>query len=125
MNIYKFPFDSQICRINIGSWFQSNKNIKILISQAISNPLYSPDYIKNPLWKLKTVDSIIQNSTRVSKEYIIEEVSFLATIERQPLYYMINNVYPCLILNMVTLVTYFLPFTLQASLSKYLHNLII
>jgi len=66
---------------------------------------------------------------------------FNFTIQRNPLYYMIYNVkylflnlkhcihnlifsfkiYPCLTLNVITLITYFLPYNLQAGLCNELY----
>ena len=123
MYIYKFPFDQQTCKFTMGSWFQSNQVLK-LNYKGTYNPLNSIDFIKNPIWNLINVSFLLINSSRINY-FLAEELTLIAVLKRQPLYYMINNVYPCLILNMVTLATYFLPFTLQASLSKYLHNLII
>jgi hypothetical protein len=115
MYIYKFPFDQQTCKFTMGSWFQSNKDLK-LNYKGTYNPLNSMDFIKNPIWNLINVSFLLINNSRINY-FSAEELTFIAVLKRQPLYYMINNVYPCLILNMVTLVTYFLPFSLQASLS--------
>ena len=119
MNVYKFPFDKQSCSLIIGSWFQNNQFITLKIDYKI--PPIDKDFVKNPVWELvDTADWCkVKNSTRLlSNDYIASDAHFVASFKRGPLYYMINNVYPCLILNVVTLLTFFLPFALQASLSN-------
>ena len=75
--------------------------------------------MKNPVWEIVDQNQrIVENSSRINIDFITTDTYFEITIKRGPLYYMINNVYPCLILNVVTLLTFFLPFALQASLSN-------
>ena len=119
MNVYKFPFDKQTCSIVIGSWFQTNQLINLKIDNTIS--AIDSDFVKNPVWEFVISESYryIENSTRLlSNDYKTSDVHFVASMKRGPLYYMINNVYPCLILNVVTLLTFFLPFALQATISN-------
>ena len=79
--------------------------------------------MSSPIWTLVNKSAfVMQNKSRFSNMYKSEDFSFIMTLKRAPQYYMINNVIPCLILNVVTLVTFFLPFALQASLSKCLNN---
>jgi nicotinic acetylcholine receptor len=116
MNIYKFPMDEQNCSINIGSWFADTSRITI-INQKL-NAEINTGFIENQIWTLMNQSTnIIQNTTRFSNVYLSDEINFTFRIKRGPLYYVINNVYPCLILNIITLLTFFLPFAIQASLS--------
>ena len=119
MNVYKFPFDKQSCSLIIGSWFQNNQLVNLKIDTRI--PPIDKDFVKNPVWEFVISESrsYVKNSSRLlSTDYKASDVHFVASFKRGPLYYMINNVYPCLILNVVTLLTFFLPFALQASLSN-------
>ena len=124
MNVYKFPFDTQNCSVIIGSWFHSLNIIKLKIgnlSPMDLDPTKYIDIIRNPIWNLIRFNANIVKSKRLASS--IEEyydTYFTAIIKRNPLYYMINSVYPYLILNVITLLTFFLPFALQASLSKIL-----
>ena len=78
------------------------------------------DFIENPVWDFVEAETgyFIKNSSRLFFNNKTSDIHFVASMKRGPLYYMINNVYPCLILNVVTLLTFFLPFSLQASLSN-------
>ena len=119
MNVYKFPFDKQTCSIVIGSWFQTNQLVNLNLDPNFNG--IDNDFVKNPVWDFVISESrsYVKNSSRLlSTDYKASDAHFVASFKRGPLYYMINNVYPCLILNVVTLLTFFLPFALQASLSN-------
>lgn len=80
------------------------------------------DYIENPIWNLTNLSLTVRPSKskfQNDPDYESDELHLNFTVKRTPLHYMINSVYPCIILNAVTLSTYFLPFNLQASLSDY------
>ena len=102
----------------IGSWFQINRLVNLNIDPNF--PGIDNDFVKNPVWDFVEAEAcyFIENSSRLSSDYKTSDIHFMASMRRGPLYYMINNVYPCLILNVVTLLTFFLPFALQASLSN-------
>ncbi len=108
----------QICSFIIGSWQQDLSRIQLRIYSSFSNQSNIIDYTENPLWDLLNASTtIIKSGSRFQNVFYSDDLYFNLTIARQPLYYMINNVYPCLILNMVTLLTFFLPFNLQATLT--------
>ena len=117
MDIRKFPFDTQICEIQIGSWQREKEDISVLINETLGKA-YTGDFLPNLVWELVENNISLINSTSrfFGSSGYSNDLYFVLKIKRKPLYYMINNVYPCLILNMVTLITFFLPFSLQASL---------
>jgi hypothetical protein len=122
MNIYKFPMDEQKCSINIGSWFEDISRIT-LINQKLYVEANS-GFIENQIWTLIGESiNLIRNTTRFSSIYLSDEIYFTFRVKRGPLYYMINNVYPCLILNVITLIIFFVPFSIQASLSNKIYIL--
>ena len=120
MNIRKLPFDQQKCEIQIGSWQREKDDINIVIDEDLDIGS-TDDLTPNLVWDLVDYDLFLINSTSrfFGSSGYSNDLIFLLIIKRKPLYYMINNVYPCLILNMVTLITFFLPFSLQATLCKY------
>ena len=120
MNIRKLPFDQQKCEIQIGSWQREKDDINIVIDEDLDIGS-TDDLTPNLVWDLVDYDLFLINSTSrfFGSSGYSNDLIFLLKIKRKPLYYMINNVYPCLILNMVTLITFFLPFSLQATLCKY------
>jgi hypothetical protein len=109
MNIYKFPYDRQSCSIQLGSW--SNSRLTLYIDNSNLNQSdVSSDFLQNSLWHLL--------ETNISKSES-NEIFFNFSLQRKGLYYMINYVFPYLVVNILTLATYFLTFNLQINISKY------
>ena len=83
--------------------------------------------IPNPVWTLKewnvetyktTERYIFMNEFNSSvSDYFNDDMKFTFLMERRPLYFMMNNIFPALILNCITLLSYALPFTMQIGLS--------
>ena len=91
-------------------------------------PIDLQDYIANPVWKPSKVNqSIQQSNSRLARnsDFKTDDVYFNLTIKRMPLYYMINCVYPCLVLNAVILAVFFVPFNLQVSLGNRILYLVL
>ena len=115
MNVYKFPFDIQTCSIVIGSW--SLPNLKIIMNY---NPILNASgFVENSVWSVINQNVFVKNTSRLNAQYLSSDIYFQGTFKRKPMYYLINNVYPCLILNIITLFTFKFPFPIQATLSKY------
>lgn len=109
MNIYKFPYDRQSCSIQLGSW--SSSRLTLYIDNSYLNQSdVSSDFFQNSLWHLL--------ETNISKSES-NEIFFNFSLQRKGLYYMINYVFPYLVVNILTLATYFLTFNLQINISKY------
>ena len=82
------------------------------------------NYIPNQLWDLKSIEGIeAPSSLRLRlgsiEENLQKEIDFSIVFKRRSSYYIINNIFPSLILNAVTLLLFSLPFNLQATLSNY------
>lgn len=116
MYVYKFPYDIQTCSMIIGSWTLSNQQIAMSLSESLN----SNSFVGNSIWDLKGTNVLVQNTTRINAQYLTTDIYFQMTVQRKPMYYIINNVYPCLILNVVTLFTFNFQFAQQSSLSNFL-----
>ena len=99
--------------------YYSNSSSYKGFAKDLSKDLALANYEENPIWKLVSTNmSLIASGSRwlyFTENY---DFHFNITLKRQPLYYMINSVIPCFILNLVTLFTFFMPFNLQATLSN-------
>lgn len=85
----------------------------------LSKP-YLSGYVNNSLWSLESINAgVAEDSVRFMGMAYTNNYYFNFTIQRQPAYYLYNDIYPCLILNAVTIFTFFFPFNVQASLSNY------
>ena len=81
------------------------------------------DYVENAVWSLKGSSISIVNSTKRIPSFLsnqnltCDEVLFTINIQRGPLYFMMNGIFPCLLLNCLTLLFFFLPYGSQVGLS--------
>ena len=82
-------------------------------------------YVKNPIWELTSVrNKTILDKTRFEQlneeievdQYQSEDIQFDLILKRNPLYIMINGIFPCLVLKCVILIAYSLPFSSQVGL---------
>ena len=78
-------------------------------------------YIENSLWALTNSNMTeLVSSDRYfdyDTEIFTEDLSINFVLKRKPLYFMINNIFPSMILNCVTLLAFTLPFATQIGLS--------
>lgn len=117
MDARKFPFDTQYCPLTISSWGQTADRVSFDTStQNIDNV----SFVINTVWDLIDIKLNVSNNTdRYPNEpYPIEELTFIFTLKRWPLYYMITGIFPCFVLNLVTFLSFKLPYILQINLCK-------
>lgn len=117
MDSRKFPFDTQSCPLTLSSWAKTVDKINF---DTTTKNIDNNSYILNSVWELTNVSlNVTYNYNRhPSEPSPVEELTFIFTLRRWPLYYMITGIFPSIILNIVTLVSYALPFAQQISLSK-------
>jgi hypothetical protein len=130
INAYNFPFDTQNCSIVIGSWLNNDKEFNF---QSSNGKKYdTTNYVPHPIWSLKT---ITQTSLNDSSRFLLanfelnnknvswlkaEDMVFYLILKRNPLYIMINGIFPCFVLNCVILAAFGVPFAQQVALCKYI-----
>jgi len=89
----------------------------------------SSDYIDHNVWQLTEIDFNTINSTErffgLKTNYTTSDASFELTLKRRPLYFMINNIFPTLILNLVVLFLFTLPFAQQMGSSMLFYYIMI
>ena len=115
LNMKNYPFDVQTCTIVLASWVNSETRVSFDIP---NDNIDLTDFTVNSIWKLASTNLLDKvGGDRVDfEDSSNSEISFVLHLERKPLYYMMNSVFPCLILNMVTLLTFFMPFGNQVGL---------
>lgn len=115
MNVYYFPFDKQNCSIVLGSWIHDTERINF---ETTVSKIDLDNYVPSPIWTLRTVvvNSIFGKDRFLGNSGLLtEDIAYYFTISRGSGYYM-GNLVACFILNVVTLLAYFLPFATQVTL---------
>lgn len=107
VKITYFPFDYQFCMVRFGSWIYSHK----LVDYKVRHDVVSVDlstYIKNSEWDLlsmKLEKSIANRSRGLGAHPHITAVLYL---KRNTFYYLFNIIVPCVMLSLLTLMTFWL-----------------
>jgi hypothetical protein len=114
----KFPFDKQKCTISLSSWSHSEEKFDF---DSHDSEVSLEFYHENLIWDLisveKTSNRVRDRFSYYFSDYHMENVNFELLIHRRPLYFMINNIFPCLVLNLLTLLAYGLPTAPQFTIS--------
>ncbi|XP_063410370.1 neuronal acetylcholine receptor subunit alpha-5-like [Mytilus trossulus] len=93
-----FPYDSQTCQMMVIPWQYDANEIRILIQ---SNTVDTTYYSENPQWDY--VSSTLYNGSSVNALYIS------MTFKRKPTFFMINVIFPIILLGILNLFVFALP----------------
>ena len=120
MNFFKFPYDKQTCKIIIGSWQHDSKRIDFDLDDSTID--YA-DTLKNNIWTLK---SVVISEELSRKRFDVNsnatDVAFALTMHRNSINFMVNNIFPTLVISCVTLLTFFFNYAQQVVISKHLNR---
>jgi nicotinic acetylcholine receptor beta-4 len=116
--VQKFPFDKQTCSISLTSWSQGSS--RIIYTEDSSTVIDVSEYTEHPLWKLSGTDMVvIQAEDRTPFEVTTNDVITIQLyLQRKSLFFIMNGIFACWVLNCVTLLSYSLPFGSQIGLCK-------
>lgn len=113
-----FPFDNQICSINLTSWSQGENRIKYVENKSLVIDITG--YSEHPLWKLDKTDLVVgvaSDRTPFESTYNFV-ISIQLFLKRKPLFFILNGIFACWILNIATLLSFAIPFPSQIALCK-------
>ena len=116
LNVKAFPSDSQKCNLIFGSWSLTSDEINY---DTLGSVLDLKDYSPNPVWQLSNNTRIysVVYDTDVAHNVNYGSVVFELQLSRKSLFYVINSIFPCIILNIVTFVTFSFPYAQQLTIS--------
>lgn len=122
-NLYmkSFPFDEQSCDIILTSWSYPNTYVSYEVRSSLID---LEGYVENQIWKLKNISIkspkplSILNTESNSRNRILVQID----LARKSLYYIINGVFPCIVLDIVTLMTFLFPYAQQLTISRICTN---
>lgn len=106
------------CSIILGSWMLDRSRVDFY---SDSDKITMTSYTPNLVWSFKsvTVQSVLNSDRYISfSNYSSEDISFNFLLKRGPSFYMVNMV-ACFILNVTTLIAYFVPLPLQVNICKF------
>ena len=103
VDISQYPFDRQVCAIDIGTWYSEDEKIKLV--PKFDN-LDLSNYVLNEEWDI--MDSSI-NKITVKDERNFTDLRFEMVIDRKPLFYLYSTVLPILLLSILNMVCFLVP----------------
>ena len=110
INVLGFPYDYQKCKIIIGSWQYDDTR---LLFKSNSSDLNMDNYIENPVWNLLSTTGTDVPSTDRFDAYsglTSTDVVYELFLKRRATNYMLSNLFPCFLLNFITLIVFWMPF---------------
>ncbi|XP_061170150.1 neuronal acetylcholine receptor subunit alpha-3-like [Saccostrea echinata] len=103
VDISRYPFDSQMCSIRIGTWYSEDEKVKL--TPKFNNIDFS-NYVLSEEWDI--VDSNIKTDLIVNDKNFTE-LEFFIVMDRKPLFYLYSTVLPILLLSVLNMVCFLVP----------------
>ncbi|XP_033102296.1 acetylcholine receptor subunit beta-like 2 isoform X2 [Anneissia japonica] len=114
IDIEFFPFDEQLCILKFGSWTYSGDVIDL---EAISNRIEHREYRPNGEWDIVET-KVVKNALKYPccvEIYI--DLTFKITLHRNPLFYIITLVLPCILISFMSILIFYLPSDAQEKIT--------
>ena len=119
LKFQNYPFDNQICNFTMLSWpVEPHSPSIIYIADMQSN---NQSNANHSVWNIGLIS--ITPSYLIGYNSIPQTTSVIYIVfplVRKGLYYIINTILPCEILNIIIMFAFFIPFANQMALSKFL-----
>ena len=108
MDLYYFPFDTQHCSVKFMNW---NYREDLLIFLSDSREVQMHFYTDNQEWVISSTSTFSTSHTVAGDglKFRFQVMGFKLDLKRQPLYYILNILVPCIILSLLSVVVFLLP----------------
>ena len=102
-----FPFDEQKCQVEMASWTATGNVIDVQLDKNLS--IDTSNYLENIQWKMQSVSAYKQVSFFGTNKNSFPSLVFEFVVRRRSLFYIINLIFPCVILSFLSLMTFYIP----------------
>jgi len=106
INVRYFPFDEQLCEIQFSSWTYDISLVNIDINSAKGD---TTNYIENSEWSLVDLSARKKVLRFSCCDIPFAEIVYTVRLKRQPLFYIFNMVFPCVLLNIMAVMMFLVP----------------
>ncbi|XP_056013106.1 neuronal acetylcholine receptor subunit alpha-10-like isoform X2 [Ostrea edulis] len=104
VDVTYFPFDQQICRLQFGSWAHHGLELNVTGIEADLSA-----FVDSVEWELISVPMIRKVIYYKCCPEPYPDVSFYLKMRRKPLFYLMNLVFPCMLISTVACLGFILP----------------
>ncbi|XP_046580190.1 neuronal acetylcholine receptor subunit alpha-10-like [Haliotis rubra] len=106
VDVTYFPFDGQTCALRFGSWAYSGHQLNITIGDKAAD---ISDYKVNTEWELLSVPAARHEKFYSCCPEPYPDVTFYISMRRKPFFYIVNLLFPCILISAVGLLGFLLP----------------
>ncbi|XP_052792028.1 neuronal acetylcholine receptor subunit alpha-10-like [Mya arenaria] len=106
VDITYFPFDHQVCKLKFGSWTYDKAQVDMVNK---TGDVEVSAYVTNGEWMLSRYRIVRNEVVYPISPAIYPDVTVILTIQRRILYYVLNILFPCFWLNILSVLTFCLP----------------
>ena len=107
LDVRHFPFDRQKCDIVFISWTFNGFKVNITYNESEHSAVYYKP--KNQEWFVDKVGALRHEKIYACCEEPYPDVTFTIFMTRRSLFYIINLIFPCLLIYTVSFLGFFLP----------------
>ncbi|XP_033102339.1 neuronal acetylcholine receptor subunit alpha-10-like [Anneissia japonica] len=106
MDVQYFPFDTQSCLLEFGSWAYEGHEVQLDLMQGSESSL--TDFTENGIWELKevTADAVLRTT---SATYDYATIKMYLILKRRYEFYVSNIILPCVLLSFMSTLVYLMP----------------
>ncbi|KAJ8047711.1 Neuronal acetylcholine receptor subunit alpha-9 [Holothuria leucospilota] len=114
VDVQHFPFDKQMCELTFTTWLYQTSEVQIfcLIDDIIHNESYKKYKKPSGVWDFKISNPLVGNASYDCSTCYDQEQSYvqynLILTRTNHLWYMINYMFPCIVLSTMTIIIPFL-----------------
>ncbi|XP_035670070.1 neuronal acetylcholine receptor subunit alpha-9-like [Branchiostoma floridae] len=106
MNVYRFPFDEHVCRLQFGSWTYDGFKVNVTNRNDKGD---SSSFILNEQWDLLDIDAVRHELVYPCCPEPYPDASFYISIRRKSLYFMFYVISPCAMMAVMGLLVFLMP----------------
>uniref|UniRef100_A0A1I8F4Q6 Neur_chan_memb domain-containing protein n=1 Tax=Macrostomum lignano TaxID=282301 RepID=A0A1I8F4Q6_9PLAT len=104
IDVKYFPFDTQFCNMDFGSWTFSDRELDINFT---TEQMDATNYLPSTEWVLKNVTAPANYSC--CPDVLFPLVTYQIILQRKPFFYVFNMLLPCIIITYVALLGFSVP----------------
>ncbi|XP_014680695.1 PREDICTED: acetylcholine receptor subunit alpha-like [Priapulus caudatus] len=125
MNWRYFPYDTQACTLKFGSWTYNGNLVEIHPFSGDEPSVDMTDYVPHSEWEVVGADGRISTVYYPCCPEPYMDASFTLTLRRLAAPYVYAVILPCVVVEVVTLATFWLPLDAKERLTTGMLNLVV
>ncbi|XP_071476844.1 neuronal acetylcholine receptor subunit alpha-3-like [Diadema antillarum] len=114
IDIEFFPFDEQNCIMKFGSWTYDGSSVDL---RATSPRVERENYRSNGEWDIVDSPAVRSSIKYPCCEEIYVDITYTFVLHRNPLFYIITLVIPCVLISLMTALVFYLPSDAQEKIT--------